>query len=203
MANFKKQKVGLIYKLAAFVAFLFLGYLGIRSYKNSVEKLKINGCIDELGEITRNIQDMMGKNSNNYEGLDYKLAVSLKFFPKQMFREGFNEAVNSYLGGVDLFSSSLSGDNHTGAYEISFQGLSKMGCQALIKLKFDNLIAVGGYPNATPSGVLDEIYASTQPKDIKSRNILKSEETGFINPDILEAICGCSDDTCTVVWKFR
>ena len=115
MADFKKQKVGLIYKIAAFVAFLFLGYLGIRSYKESVEKLKINGCINELGEIIRNIQDMMGRNANGYQGLDYKLAVSLNFFPKQMFREGFNEAVNSYLGGVDLFYSSLGEGNTHGA----------------------------------------------------------------------------------------
>ncbi|MBO5038316.1 MAG: hypothetical protein J6C85_02515 [Alphaproteobacteria bacterium] len=203
MADFKKQKVGLIYKVAAFVAFLFLGYLGIRSYKESVEKLKINGCIDELGEIVRNVQDMMGRNASGYKGLDYNLAVSLQFFPKQMFREGFNEAVNTYLGGVDLFYSSLGEGNVDGAYEISFQGLSSMACKALIKLKFDTLIAVGAYPSATPSGVLDEIYLSTDPKDIKSRYIFKSEQTGFISENVLDDVCGCSDDTCTVVWKFR
>lgn len=203
MADTKKQKIGLLYKIGAFLGFLFLSYLGIRGYKNSVEKLKINGCIDELGEIIRNVQDKMGRGPTGYKELNYKLADTIGFFPKRMRREGFSEAVNSYLGGVDLFYSSLGEGAEYSAFEISFQGLSEMACKELSKLKFDNLIAVGAYSSATPSGVLDEIYSSTDPKAIKSRNIFKAEQIGYISKDVLDRACDCSDDVCSVVWKFR
>ena len=52
----KKQQVRLIFKLAAFGAFIMLGWLGIRNYKASVEKLKVNACIEELSEIILNIR---------------------------------------------------------------------------------------------------------------------------------------------------
>ena len=42
MSGEKKQNVRMIFKVGAFLAFIMLGYLGIRSYKRSVEKLKIN-----------------------------------------------------------------------------------------------------------------------------------------------------------------
>ena len=53
----KKQQIRMIFKLAAFGAFIMLGWLGIRNYKASVEKVKINACIDELSEIVMNVQD--------------------------------------------------------------------------------------------------------------------------------------------------
>ena len=48
MAEMKKQDVRMIFKIGGFLAFIMLGYLGIRSYKQSVEKLKINPFISSI-----------------------------------------------------------------------------------------------------------------------------------------------------------
>ncbi|MCM1323818.1 MAG: hypothetical protein NC218_06620 [Acetobacter sp.] len=200
----KKQQVRLIFKLGAFGAFIMLGYLGIRNYKDSVEKLRVNGCIDEIGEITLNIRDRFS--NNVYTGLDYKSASDLQIFPKKMFKEGYREALNSYMGGVDLFPSALGPKSPENAFEVSFQGLSQRGCMDLIRMNWENssfLIAVAGYRVATPSGVLDEIYPETKQEDIKNYNIFKGNGARFASDDKLKDACQCDDDTCTVVWKFR
>lgn len=207
MATKKKQKIGTIFQVGAWLAFIMLGYLGIRGYKNSVEKVKINRCIEEIGELSQNIQDAY-RSQRNYGELDYKTAVRLNLFPKTMFRKGFKEATNGYLGGVDLFYSSMSEELPNHAFEVSFQGISRMGCEALIRMNWDggagtNLIAVAGYSTPTPSGVLDEIYPSTSQDEIKKRNIFKGSEAQFVGSDKIDAACGCRDDTCSVVWKFR
>lgn len=202
MAGQKKQNVRAVFKIAAWLGFIMLGYLGIRGYKNSVEKLKINQCTDELGELVENIINVYN-GQRGYEGLEYNTAVRLGIFPKKMFREGFKEATNSYLGGVDLFYSAASPSTPYAAFEISFQGVSKMGCEELLRIPLDNLIAVGGYATPTPSGVLDEIYESTKQDDIRSYNIFKGTDVRYIGSDKVDRACGCSDDTCSVVWKFR
>lgn len=201
----KKQQVRMVFKLIAFGAFILLSYLGLRSYKRTVEMTKINGCIEEIAEISRNIQEKY-VNQCNYENLDYKRAVILNVFPKAMFKEGFKEAVNSFNGGVDMFYSPLSESDVAGAFEISFQGLSEYACQYLIRMKLDgeNLIAVAGYPVATPSGVLDMVYSNTEQSDIKKHNIFRGNVAQFISDDQVKDVCQCySGDTCTVVWKFR
>ena len=65
MAEDKKQNVRMIFKIIAFLAFIMLGYLGIRNYKLSVEKLKINQCTDEIIELVHNIHDIY-QNQNDY-----------------------------------------------------------------------------------------------------------------------------------------
>ena len=52
----KKQQVRAIFQVGAWLAFIMLGYLGIRSYKLSVEKLKTNKCIEEIETLSRGIQ---------------------------------------------------------------------------------------------------------------------------------------------------
>ena len=202
-----KQKIGTIYKVGAFLAFLMLGYLGIRSYRVSVEQLKTNGCINEIGDLVANIQNAY-LSQNSYKGLDYKTAVNMNLIPKKMFREGFKEAVNSYMGGVDLYQSSLNVEDDYKAFEVSFQGLSSTGCVNLMRMPWDegqniSFIAVGGYPSATPSGVLDLILVATPQEEIKKKNIYKSSEVRLVGIDKIEALCNCPKDTCTVVWKFR
>ncbi len=207
MAAAQKQQVRLVFKLIAFGGFIMLSYLGIRSYRNAVEMTKINACIEQIGDISRNVQEKY-MNARNYDGLDYKRAVSLNIFPKNMFKEGFKEAVNSYNGGVDLFYSGLGEDSPAGAFEVSFQGISDMACAHLIRMNWDggaqeNLIAVAGYASAMPSGVLDEIYPGTEQNTIKKRNIFKGNVARFADDYTVEDICRCSGYTCTVVWKFR
>lgn len=199
----KKQQVRMVFKLAAFGAFIMLGWLGIRNYRASVEKLKINACIEEMGEIIMNMQDKFS--AGRYIGLDYKMAANLAIFPKRMFKEGYREAVNSYLGGVDIFASSLSQNAPDQAWEISFQGLSQTGCVALVRSNFSNsnLIAVAGYGKPMPSGVLDEIYLGTKQDNIKQRNIFKGNVAPFVDEYRLKEVCNCDDYYCTVVWKFR
>lgn len=202
-----KQKIGTIYKIGGFLAFLMLGYLGIRSYKHSVEQLKTNGCIEEIGSLVANIQNAY-LSQTSYKGLDYKSAVTMKLIPRKMFREGFNEATNSYIGGVDLYPSSLIDEDDNKAFEVSFQGLSSTGCVNLMRMPWDEgqniaFIAVAGYPSATPSGVLDLILPATPQDEIKKKNIFKSSEVRLVGLDKIEAACACPQDTCTVVWKFR
>ncbi len=204
----KKQKIGAIFQLGGWLAFIMLGYLGIRGYKNSVEKLKTNGCISEIIELSRNIQEYF-LSQHNYGELDYKQVEKFNLFPKEMMRPGFREATNSYMGGVDIFYSSTSKESRNTAFEISFQGLSSYGCQALIVLNWDssasgNLIAVAGYPTPVAAGVLDEIYVDTKSEDIKPRNIFKGSDAPYVGSDRIEAACKCSgDDICSVIWKFR
>ena len=100
----KKQKVGALYKIAGFIAFIMLGYLGIRGYKASVEKLKINGCVDQISELVRNIQQAY-RNEYDYGTLDYAQAVSLRLIPQSMFKDGSREALNSFMGGIDIYFS--------------------------------------------------------------------------------------------------
>ncbi len=207
MAAAQKQQVRLVFKLLAFGGFIMLSYLGIRSYRNAVEMTKINICIDQISEISRNVQEKY-MNSRGYDGLDYKRAIALNVFPKNMFKDEFKEAVNAYNGGVDLFYSSLGKEQPVGAFEVSFQGVSDMACIHLIRMNWDggmqtNLIAVAGYASAMPSGVLDEIYPGTDQNTIKKNNIFKGNVARFADDYTLEDICRCSDDTCTVVWKFR
>lgn len=200
----KKQQVRLVFKLAAFGAFIMLGWLGIRNYRASVEKMRTDKCIEEIGEIVMNMQDKFS--SGRFNDLDYKLAAKLQIFPKSMFREGSKEALNSYMGGVDIFYSALSEGMYYSAWEISFQGLSQFACINLIKMNWTNaqLVAVAGYGRATPSGVLDEIYPETIQDDIKQRNIFKGNLAPFIDEYRLEETCSCGgENVCTVVWKFR
>ena len=68
-----KPKIGAIYKVAAFLAFIMLGYLGLRGYRLSAERLKTNGCIEEVGDLIRNIQYAY-RNETSYDNLDYKTA---------------------------------------------------------------------------------------------------------------------------------
>lgn len=202
-----KQKIGTIYKVGGFLAFLMLGYLGIRSYRLSVEQLKTNGCINEIGDLVANIQNAY-LSQTSYKGLDYNTAVKMKLIPKKMFKEGFSEAVNSYIGGVDLYPSSLNEEDDNKAFEVSFQGLSSFGCINLMRMPWDegqniSFIAVGGYSNATPSGVLDLVMVATPQEQIKKNNVFKSSEVRLAGMDKIEAACNCPKDTCSVVWKFR
>lgn len=167
----KKQQVRAIFQVGAWLAFIMLGYLGIRSYKLSVEKLKTNKCIEEIETLSRGIQFYF-QGQRDYGEFNYKQAVSFKLIPKDMFKEGFTEATNAYMGGVDFFYSSLTPGDKNKAFEISFQGLSRYACVELVRMNWgssdmSNLIAVAGYAAPTPSGVLDEIYPDTQQKDIK------------------------------------
>lgn len=205
MAVEKKQQVRLIFKLGAFGAFIMLGYLGLRSYKASVEKLRINACSDEIIELVMNIHDRLDV-TGNFSGLDYNTAVSLNLFPRKMKKEGYREYINSYYGGVDIFYSPRDKDDKDKAFEISFQGLSQDGCIGLLRLNFDRtsgLIASAGYSVATPSGVLDEVYLGSKPEEIKKRNIFLENTAAYASDEQLEAACACKENTCSVVWKFR
>ena len=203
----KIPQIGLIYKIAAFVAFILLGYLGLRSYKLSVEKLKINACIEEVGELVAKIQQVYSS-THDYKDFDYNTAVSLHIFPSKMFKEGINDAVNSYIGGIDVFYSSLYKIDDNKAFEIAFQGLSAMGCRELMQISWDegtgaDFIAVAGYSNPMPSGVLDEILYDQKQEDIKQKNIFKGSNVKFASKDKITEACKCKDNTCTVVWKFK
>ena len=199
-----KQDVRMIFKIGAFLAFIMLGYLGLRSYKKSVEKLKINECSNQIIELVRNINEAY-RNDRDYGEFDYKTAAKLKLFPKNMMKEGFNEAVNGYFGGVDVYYSSSAPEMPKGALEVSFQGVSKMGCMSLMRINLTdlNLIAVGGYSGPTPAGVLDEIYAEMKQEDIKKANIYVGKTVMYVADDKVEKNCACKDDVCSVVWKFR
>lgn len=202
----KKQNIGVLYKLGAFLAFLMLGYLGIRGYKDSVERLKIKGCSDEIRELMMNIKERYAT-AHDYGKLDFKQVLTMRLFPKSMNKPGYSEPLNSYTGGVDIYYSALSPDALHGAFEISFQGLSKDGCIALMRLTLDDgtgrdYIAVGGYGVATPAGVLDEVYHDT-PKEKMKRNVFKSTEVLYTDVNLLKNACSCKDLTCSVVWKFR
>lgn len=204
MADKKKKDVRVIFKIGAFLAFIMLGYLGIRSYKVSVEKLKINQCTDEIIDFARNIQDAF-RNQRNYGEIDYKTAERLRLFPKKMKREGFREYTNAYYGGVDIWYSSKAPENEKSAFEISFQGLSQMGCIALLKTNLEEIgaIAVAGYGNPTPSGVLDEIYETTTQAEIKGSNKFMAKGIQYLADDKAKKACSCKEDVCTVVWKFK
>lgn len=206
MAN-KTQKIRTIYKVAAFLAFIMLSYLGIRSYRHSVEKLKINACIEEVNELVGNIQRAYERQFS-YKDLDYNTAVTLNLIPQRMFKPGYSDAINSFIGGVDMFYSSWEKIDDDKAFEVSFQGVSSEACKELMKIQWDaglntDFIAVGGYTNPTPSGVLDEILVNMKQEDIKSGNIFKGTDVRFASADKLERACDCKDRTCSVVWKFH
>lgn len=207
MAEGKKQQVRAIFWVLGFLAFIMLGYLGIRSYKLSVEKLKINQCRDDLIEIVMNVQDKY-RNQRNYGEFDYSKAVTMKVIPKRMFHAGIKDAVHSYMGGIDFFYSSLDAESPYSAFEVSFQGISKMACMELFKMDWgtssgDTLIAVAAYTSPTASGQLDDIYPGMKQADIKKKNIYMANDAKFIADDKLGNICGCKDDKCSLVWKFR
>ena len=204
MAEKKKQDVRIIFKIGAFLAFIMLGYLGIRSYKLSVEKMKVNQCTDEIMELVQNIQDMF-RGQHDYGEFDYKVADRMNVFPKRMRREGFREVTNAFYGGVDVYYSSLEPKRNKSAFEVSFQGLSSFGCMSLLRLNLEEigLIAVAGYASATPSGVLDEIYVDTKQGDIRSRNQFVGKGVQYLSDDKAKSVCACKEDVCTVVWKFK
>ncbi|MBR5154479.1 MAG: hypothetical protein IKW58_02005 [Alphaproteobacteria bacterium] len=200
----QKQDVRMIFKIGAFLAFIMLSYLGIRSYKKSVEQLKINQCNEQLIEFVQNIQETF-RSQRDYGEFDYKVADRLKLFPKSMVKEGFKEKVNAYMGGVDVYYSSSAPDSNKSAFEVSFQGLSQMGCMGLMRLNLSdlNVIAVGAYPSPTPSGVLDEIYLDTKQTDIKGKNKFIGKGIQYLADDKAKAACDCSDNVCSVIWKFK
>lgn len=203
----KVQQIRLIYKIGGFIAFILLSYLGIRSYRLSVEKVKINACIEEIGELVVNIQRVYSS-THSYKDFDYQTAVNLGVIPQRMFKEGIRDAVNSYIGGVDVFYSSLFTEDDNKAFEISFQGLSSYGCQELMKIDWNDgqgsdFIAVGGYANPTPSGVLDTVLYNDKQEDIKQPNVFKGGNARFVSADRIANACNCDDYNCSVVWKFK
>ena len=203
----KVPQIGLIYKVGAFIAFILLSYLGIRSYRLSVEKVKINACIEEISELVTNIQRIYSS-THSYKDFDYQTAYSLGIIPQRMFREVSTDAVNSYIGGVDFFYSSLFQEDDNKAFEVSFQGLSSFGCQELMKIDWNDgqgsdFIAVAGYGNPTPSGVLDGILYNDKQEDITLPNVFKGGNARYASAEKLAHICNCDDYTCSVVWKFK
>lgn len=202
-----QANAGTLYKLAAWLAFLMLGWLGIRGYKNSVEKLKTDMCIDQVLEIMHNVMGLYA-DKNDYGELDYKMAFTHKLLPDKMFKQDVNEARNPYGGGVDLFYSASSEDMHNGAFEISYQGLTSDGCKILLRTDWGRgeettLIAIGGFPTAQPSGVLNDIYYGMKQSDIKNSHIFVGNEGHLVSTDKTDKACACSSDTCSVVWKFH
>ena len=195
----------MIFKVGAFLAFIMLSYLGLRSYKLSVEKMRTNACTEEVIELVRNIQDAY-KNSHDYGEFDYKIASKMNVFPRKMKKEGFNEPINSYIGGVDVYYSSLSPEQPKSAFEVSFQGLSSFGCFNLVKL-FElielNLIAVAGFSSPTAAGVLENIYLDTKQEEVKKSNIFIAKGLRYTSDDKIKTACSCKKDICSVVWKFR
>jgi len=207
MANQKKQDVRVIFQVGAWLAFIMLGWLGIRSYKLSVEKLKTNTCIDEIYELSNNIRDAF-RSQNEYGEIDYKIIENMRLFPRSMMREGFREATNAYLGGVDIYYSFLDESRRKNAFEISFQGLSSYACENLIKMDWGDqsgsvVIAVAGYATPTPSGTLDWVFSNTEQTDIKQRNVFLVRYAKNTAQDKIKSACACEEDVCSVVWKFR
>lgn len=197
----------LIFKLGGFLAFIMLSYLGIRGYKASVEKLKINGCIEEVSELVRNVQYAY-RSEYDYKTLDYERAVKMRLIPQKMFSRGEKDALNSFKGGMDIYYSSLHEKNDDKAFSVSFQGLSSNACKYLVTMPWDEgqnitMIAVGGFPIAQPSDILNRVYTMTKQKDIKSFNIFKSDYLSHVTMDELNRACSCQKNTCSVVWKFR
>ena len=195
-----------IFKVFGFLSMILLGGLGLRGYKNSVEKMKINACMEQINEIVRSVQSAY-KNEQNYASLDYKMAVKLRLFPDSMRHKGFSELVNSYMGGVDIFYSSLEKEDDARAFEVSFQGLSSMGCHALMMMPWHlgedyTFVAVAGYPQAMPSGVLDGVLRQGKQEDIKNPHIFRSDVIRFASSDKIDNLCMCKGETCTVIWKF-
>ena len=203
----KASKVRLIYKLGGFLAFIMLSYLGIRGYKISVEKMKINGCIEEISELVRNVQHAY-RSEYNYGTLDYNQAVKMRLIPQKMFKKDGRDALNSFNGGIDIYYSSLHEKNDDKAFSVSFQGLSANACRTLLTMPWDEgqnitMIVVGGFPIAQPSDILNRVYTMTKQKDVKSFNIFKSDYLSQITTEELNRACSCPKNTCSVVWKFR
>jgi len=200
-------KTRLIFKLGGFLAFIMLSYLGIRGYKTSVEKMKLNGCVEEIGELVRNVHQAY-RSEYDYGSLDYEQAVKMRLIPQKMFKSGSKDALNSFKGGIDIYYSSLHEKNDNKAFSVSFQGLSANACKYLLKMPWDEgqnitMIAVSGFPIAQPSDVLNRIYTITTQKNIKSFNIFKSDYVANITQEELDKACSCQKNTCSVVWKFR
>ena len=209
MAEEKKSDIRVIFKVGAFLAFIMLSWLGIRSYKLSVEKVKTNACIEEIHNLSSNIRDAYANQKGDYGEIDYKIVEKLKLFPKSMlYKQGIKEATNAYLGGVDIYYSFISEDRRKGAFEISFQGLSSYACENLIKMDWGDqsgsmVIAVAGYNRATPAGPLEYIYPNMEQSDVKQRNIFIAKYAKNASADKVKNACLCKEDVCSVVWKFR
>lgn len=202
-----KSQLKIISFIGVFIACIMLGYLGMRNYKVSVEKLKTNKCIEEITKIVLITKERF-RNQNSYGNLDYNEAVKLNLFPSSMLKNNYGEAMHSYKGGVDIYYSSISKEKENSAFEVSFQGLSSYACEKLIQVDFnayggDILIAVGGYSTSMPSGTLSEIYLDTKQRDINNKNVFIASEIKYIPQEQLENVCNCQKNTCTVIWKFR
>lgn len=196
----------MIFKLAAFGAFIMLGYLGLRGYGSSIDKLVLNRCVEDIFEITLNVRECFP--NGDYADLDYNLALASGVFPKRMVKGGRGEVVNPFNGGVDIFYSSLNENAPTKAFELSFQGVNRRVCKELIRINLTgdshNLIAVAGFAQPMPSGTLDAIYYETKQVDIKESNIFKGDVAHFVSDERLDKACGCGrEDICSVIWKFR
>ena len=207
MSGNKKQDVRLIFKVAAWLAFIMLGWLGIRSYKLSIEKLKTNQCIDEIFNLSNSIREAFSR-QNEYDERDYAMVEKLSLFPKGMYREGFREATNAYWGGVDIYYSYGDASKRKNAFEISFQGLSSFACENLIKMDWGDqsgsvVIAVAGYNRPTPSGTLDHIYIGTEQSEIRESNIFLVKYAKNVSSEKIKQVCNCEENICSVVWKFR
>lgn len=209
MAEEKKSDIRVIFKIGAFLAFIMLGWLGLRSYRLSIEKMKTNKCIEEIFNLSNNIRDAYANQRGEYGEIDYKTVESLRLFPKTMLnKEGIREATNSYLGGVDIYYSFSDENRRKGAFEISFQGLSSFACENLIKMDWGDqvngmVIAVAGYSNATPAGPLEYIYPHMEQSDVKQRNIFIAKYAKNASTDKIKSACSCDGDFCSVVWKFK
>ncbi len=209
MAEEKKSDIRVIFKIGAFLACIMLGWLGLRSYRLSVEKLKTNACIEEIFNLSNNIRDAYANQRGDYGEIDYKTVEKLRLFPKSMLnKEGTREATNAYFGGVDIYYSFIDENRRKGAFEISFQGLSSFACENLIKMDWGDqangmVIAVAGYNRATPAGPLEYIYPYMEQSDVKQRNIFIAKYAKNASSDKIKNACACDDDVCTVLWKFR
>jgi type II secretory pathway pseudopilin PulG len=195
----------------AIVGVLSVG--GIAGYSKAMTKFKINKTIDQVSHIVANVRTLYAQQTS-YDGLDDILrdGDSLGILPDELKAgiEAWSGNNNNPFGGnVDINVDHDIGNWFT----ISYNGLPKEACVALATYDWGDkdssgLIAISVHSNFNWSGPYNALsYGNGCAMESGGEGIVACPGDAN-NPTPMSVSkaaqgCACTDNSCTVGWKFQ
>ena len=132
---------------------------GIAGYSKAMIKFKINKTIDQISQISQNIQTLYAR-QKKYGNLNSRILYKANLAPRELFEGSGTEYImtNAFGGDISVYSSGKISSGDEKAFTIQYRDLSEEACIELVTQDWGSdansgLIAVG---INTP--VLDNAY---------------------------------------------
>lgn len=188
-----------------------LSVAGISGFSEVMTQYRVNKTVEQVMEIASNLAQI-GEQSGTYEGLNNAVAIKMKAIPGGI-SVSRTTLTNLFDGSITIEPSNLSDDAATGAFAITYTGLSSDVCIRLAAQNWQSgntgsLLGVGFTAAANSVGTLKSSIALDCTGDAESGSVfgcpkdITAENPNMISVADAVSGCNCSSDTCVMVIKF-